>query len=185
MTAVIDQPYVSPSDSLENRMAIASGRHNGGIAGIFVFVLLGLFALMSTLMVLLGAQLYHGTVQHSAVSSEERVLSSYVRTMVRAMDAADCVAVEEEALPDGGTLPVLSFREEFDGDAYVTQLYLWEGSLRELFTDASFDFEPEDGEVIASATRFEPSLTGGLLTIGLGTETGEETLRIALRTAQP
>ena len=33
--------------------------------GVFVFVLLGLFAVMSTLMVLLGAQMYRGTVDRA------------------------------------------------------------------------------------------------------------------------
>ena len=62
--------------------------------GVFVFVLLGLFALMSTLMVLLGAQMYHNTVDLSTANNDGRVLSAYVRSMVRAEDAAQAVTVE-------------------------------------------------------------------------------------------
>ena len=63
--------------------------------GVFIFVLLGLFALMSTLMVLLGAQMYRGTVDRSVKNNDYRVLSAYVRSMVRAEDGAGAGTVEE------------------------------------------------------------------------------------------
>ena len=47
--------------------------------GVFVFVLLGLFAVMSTLMVLLGAQMYRNTVDKTTENNEGRVLTAYVR----------------------------------------------------------------------------------------------------------
>ena len=40
--------------------------------GAFVFVLLGLFAVMSTLMVLLGAQMYRNTVDHATANNQGR-----------------------------------------------------------------------------------------------------------------
>ena len=51
------------------------------VQGVFVFVLLGLFALMATLVVLLGAQMYRGIVDMSTNNANERILTSYVRSM--------------------------------------------------------------------------------------------------------
>ena len=86
--------------------------------GVFVFVLLGAFAVMSTLMVLLGAQMYHRTVEHTDLNNAERVLSAYVRSMVRAYDRTDAISVETH---DG--VVALAMRESFDGEVYVMRLY--------------------------------------------------------------
>ena len=63
-----------------------SGNHKTvqhSMQGVFVFVLLGLFAVMSTLMVLLGAQMYRNTVDHAEANNEGRLLGAYVRSMIR------------------------------------------------------------------------------------------------------
>ena len=155
--------------------------HTGhGMQGVFVFVLLGLFALMSTLMVLLGAQMYRGTVQNAAANNENRLLGAYVRSMVRAEDAAQAVVVEDH---DGA--PALALYEDIDGDAYVTWLYLYEGQLRELFTDVGYGFNPDSGVVVAPANSFEPSLEGGLLTVRMTDDKDRDcTVRVALRCPQ-
>jgi hypothetical protein len=85
--------------------------------GVFVFVLLGLFAVMSTLMVLLGAQMYRNTVDHSTANNEDRVLSAYVRSMIRAEDTSDAMVIGEY---DG--VKALAMREDLDGETYVTWL---------------------------------------------------------------
>ncbi len=151
-----------------------------GMQGVFVFVLLGLFAVMSTLMVLLGAQMYRNTVDRATANNEERVLGAYVRSMVRAEDAADAVGIEEH---DG--VKALALREDYDGEAFVTWLYCWEDQLYEQFTEAEGEFEPQSGTAICSAGSFEPRLEGNLLTIDMTDGKGEpETVMVALRCAQ-
>ena len=148
--------------------------------GAFVFVLLGLFAVMSTLMVLLGAQMYRNTVDHTAANNEGRVLSAYVRSMIRAEDGAQAVAVENY---DG--VQALALREEIEGEEYVTWLYCHEGQLYEQFTGAGRDFVPQSGTVICPAKRFTPVLNGSLLTVYLLDEAGElSEVRVALRCAE-
>ena len=148
--------------------------------GVFVFVLLGLFAVMSTLMVLLGAQMYRNTVDRATANNEDRVLGAYVRSMVRAEDAADAVGIEEH---DGVKAPAL--REDYDGEAFVTWLYCWEDQLYEQFTEAEGEFEPQSGTAICPAGSFEPRLEGNLLTIDMTDGKGEpETVMVALRCAQ-
>jgi len=148
--------------------------------GVFVFVLLGLFAVMSTLMVLLGAQMYRNTVDRSTANNEDRVLSAYVRSMIRAEDTSGAMEIGEY---DG--VKALAMREDLDGEAYVTWLYCYEGQMYEWFTSDDGEFRPESGTAICPAQRFEPSLDNGLLTVNLVNAKGEpETVRVALRCAQ-
>ena len=148
--------------------------------GIFVFLLLGLFAVMSTLMVLLGAQMYHNTVDQTAENNEDRMLSAYVRSMVRAQDAAGAVAVEEQA-----GLKTLALHESLEGEEYVTWLYCYDNQLYEQFTSLGHDFEPEAGTAICPATSFDPQLENDLLTVNMADGTGERFLvQVALRCAQ-
>jgi hypothetical protein len=148
--------------------------------GVFVFVLLGLFAVMSTLMVLLGAQMYRNTVDRSTANNEDRVLGAYVRSMIRAEDTRDAMAVGEY---DG--VKTLAMREDLDGEPYVTWLYCYDGQMYEYFTSDDGTFNPESGTAICPAQRFEPSLENGLLTVDMINGKGEpETVRVALRCAQ-
>lgn len=148
--------------------------------GVFVFVLLGLFAVMSTLMVLLGAQMYRNTVDNSTANNEGRVLSAYVRSMIRAEDTSDAIEIGEY---DG--VKTLAMREDLDGETYVTWLYCYDGHMYEWFTSDDGRFSPESGTAICQAQRFEPRLEDGLLTADMINAKGEsETVRVALRCAQ-
>ena len=148
--------------------------------GIFVFVLLGLFAVMSTLMVLLGAQMYRNTVDRATLNNENRVLGAYVRSMVRAEDSLQAVRVEDH---DG--VKTLALREMLDDEEYVTWLYCYEGSLYEQFTGGGEHFNPLSGTAICPAQGFEPRLEGNLLILEMENGKGEpETVRVALRCDQ-
>lgn len=152
-----------------------------GMQGVFVFVLLGLFAVMSTLMVLLGAQMYRNTVDYAEQNNEDRVLSAYVRSMVRADDAAESVSVEEHE----GVSGTLALRERIGEDEYVTWLYCYEGMLYEQFTSREDEFDPAGGTAICEAQSFEPRLEGSLLTVEMADGRGEPCeVRVALNCAQ-
>ncbi len=153
---------------------------NHSMHGVFVFVLLGMFAVVSTLIVLLGAQMYRNTVDRAASNNEDRVLAAYVRSMVRAEDADRAVTVE----PQNG-ITTLALREDLDGTPYVTWLYCYQDQLYEQFTSEGDDFDPEDGTAICPALGFEPRIEGGLLTVNLKNGNGKaETVRVALRCAR-
>ena len=79
--------------------------------GVFVFMLLGAFAAMSTMMVLLGAQSYRSIVDHATQNNEGRTLGAYVRSMVRAQDADGSVELEQR---DG--MKLLALHETIDGE---------------------------------------------------------------------
>ena len=145
-----------------------------GVQGAFVFVLLGLFALMSTLMVLLGAQMYHATVDHSQYNNGNRIMGAYVRSMIRSMDDG-LISVESP-----GGIPALALREIWEGDEYVTWLYQYDGQLYEQFTDAGEDFNPDRGTRIC----MQAEISDGLLTVNLtGGDDTPCTVQVALRCA--
>ena len=62
------------------------GKSSHAISGVFVFMLLGIFAVFSTVMVLLSAKAYRGVVDKAAMHNSVRVASSYIRTMLRSDD---------------------------------------------------------------------------------------------------
>ena len=150
------------------------------ISQAFVFLLLGVFAVFSTLMVLLSAQMYRGTVDQTDRHNAQRVLSSYVNNVVRSNDSADTISVQQR-----GGLDMLVFGWDIDGERYETMVYCYEGSLRELFVSAEQEFEPDYGEVICEAQKFTPALENNLLSVCLVDGAGtENTLHIALRCSQ-
>lgn len=137
-----------------------SSSHN--ISGVFVFLLLGIFAVLSTMMVLFCVQVYKGTVDRLAEHNTARIAPAYVRSMVRSDDGVDSIAVQEEA---GVTAVVL--RYDYDEDQYLTRIYCYDGALREWFSDASREFLPEDGEEVCPCDSMTAQIAGGLLSINL------------------
>lgn len=142
-----------------------------------MFLLLGVFALFSMLLVLLGAQAYRSGVEQTARHGQERVLQAFVRNAVRADDARGAISVGEM---DG--LPVLTITSELGGERYVKYIYCYEGTLRELFTAEEYGFAPEDGETICRASAFRPAMQDGLIVAEMADEDGKPcTVSIALR----
>ena len=146
------------------------------VSGAFVFLLLGVFAVFSTLLVLLSAQLYRVTMEQTQDHNDQRVLGSYLMNVVRGNDVADAVYVARM-----GETDALCFVLEAEDGCYVTYVYCWDGMLCELFAEAGEEFVPEYGETICPAQAFHPSLDGQLLTMRLRNGRGlEQTLQAAL-----
>ena len=146
------------------------------VSGAFVFLLLGVFAVFSTMLVLLSAQLYRTTVDQTRLHNDRRVLGSYLMNIVRGNDAADAVYVARM-----GETDALCFALEAEDGCYVTYVYCWDGMLCELFAEAGEEFVPEYGETICPAQAFYPSLDGQMLTMRLRNGKGlEQTLQAAL-----
>lgn len=131
-----------------------------GVSGAFVFLLLGVFAVLSTLMVLLSAQLYRVTVDQTRYHNDQRVLGSYLMNVVRGNDAASAVRVAH--YDDTDVLCLVSGEGD---ESYITYVYCWDGTLRELFASAKDAFVPENGERICPAQAFRPEVEGALLTM--------------------
>ena len=151
-------------------------RSTHSISDAFTFLLIGSFAVFSMVIVVLGVRAYRNTEQKTSAHNEYRILSSYVRSMVRAADGNARFRAE---IVDGQR--VLTMEEDYDGDRYLTRLYCYDGKLREWFSDAQNPFDPKDGEEICSAKSFTAEVTEGFLTVRMQSGSGERIdIRIAL-----
>lgn len=143
-------------------------RHHS-IAGVFVFLLLGLFAVFGTVLVLLCSQAYRGTVARTTQHNDARILESIVRHAVRAEDAQGCVHVAEY---DGVT--VLCVADDPEPDSFVTYLYAFDGALCEQYADPADGFVPERGEILAGGvTAFDARIDGQRLDVTMTDAQGE------------
>ena len=146
------------------------------ISGVFVFLVLGIFAVFSTVMVLLGARAYKSTADRAAEHNADRIGMAYVRSMVRGSDEDQCIRVETL---DG--IHTISIRNIYDGDAYVTRLYVYDGKLREWFTEEAEEFVPEFGESVCAMDEMNAEISGQLLKVALRAQDTWTTVDIALR----
>lgn len=133
------------------------GKSSHAISGVFVFLLLGIFAVFSTVMVLMGAKAYRGMVDRSVTHNSIRVASSYIRTMLRSNDESGVLRVEDV---DG--LQTITMENDW-GDIYITRLYLYDGYLREWFAMKEIPFEPKNGETVCVLDSMQSEMKDGLL----------------------
>lgn len=153
---------------------------NHSIAGLFVYLLLGLFAVMSLALVLLGIKTYAAAAEKTRTHNTERILTNYVRTVLRSADGESEIYTEE-----CGGVTVLTVRYGEDEDAYYTRIYAHEGYLCEQFTAADIDFEPENGERLCACAAFTPKIEGSLVTLTFTQDPGtEQTVYVALKTGR-
>ncbi len=159
------------------------------VSGVFVFLLLGLFALSATVMVLLGAQAYRGIAARAEEHNGGRIAAAYVRGKLREADAGGMILTE-----DLNASPVLTVRRE--DEETVTLLFVRDGMLWEwytfedLFEEASFDpvtgaplgnpEDPEDlpGESICPLDEMRFDVEDGLIVASL--RCGEEWTQIKM-----
>ena len=140
-------------------------------------MLLGIFAVSATVMVLLGVRFYRSQTERSADTAQQRILTSYVRSMVRTEDTVGVLGTDTI---DG--VEMLTLTENYDGWEYITRIYTWDGSLREWFSDADYAFDPAQGEVICDAGAFHADMEDGLITVMIEDLKGNPAeVRIAVR----
>ena len=155
------------------------------IQNVFVLLLLSVFAILSTFLVTVGAQLYRNTMDSAEKNNNTRIMTAVVRSAIWAEDGGQ---VETETLQydveDGpsGELTALSILHEYDGEIFVKRLYAYEGWLRESFTEKEMPFNPEYGEELCEIAGFEPAINGKQLTVELETKDHQQsTVKMVLR----
>lgn len=153
-------------------------RHS--ISGAFVFLLLGVFAVFSMLLTVLGAQAYREIIDESSSHTRERIMQTFVRNAVRAQDEADAVSVEEY---DG--VPVLAIHSDIDGEGYTQYIYCWQGELRELLLPRGMRSSLRTVRRFAKRKVLKRRLKTGLLTARMTDAEGTvSTAYIACRSVQ-
>ena len=118
-------------------------KHSANI--VFVLLAATVFAGCVLMVLLFGARGYQGIARSSQERYEKSVPLQFLTTKVRQNDG-NSIRIGEIS-----GIPALFFTEEYDGAAYDTALYAYDGWLRELFYESGLEFAPEDGEKLIEA----------------------------------
>ncbi len=145
---------------------------SGKLTGLMALLVFTVFALCVLRVLLTGAGVYERLVSRGEDQYSSRTTVQYLATRVR--------QAESVAVSDFGGIPALVLEEQAGTAAYVTRVYLYDGYLRELYSAASADLSPGDGEKVLPANSLSLSLENGLLTI----EAGGHTLFLQVRSGK-
>lgn len=180
--------------------------------GLFIFLLLGVFAVMSTMLVLYSARVYNKTVERSERNNIDRIMRSFVSSAARTGDEEGTFYVGFCNTGDGRRVDYIERYDCFtDGDmneqVYVTRLYCDDGKLWETYAPADkeqigrpVDYPTLTGKRTDGAGQEDDSRKGyalwdaiafrvdlsddGLLQASIADKNGVYKVKIALRTSQ-
>jgi hypothetical protein len=150
-------------------------KKNFGLDVVIGLFLLCAFAASLFFTLAAGARIYKdvsGVLERQYTS---RTALGYVTAKLHQSDSAGCVSL--------GTLegvPALIISEAYDGVAYKTYVYCWDGYITELFCPASEPLLPSDGLPVIAAEGLDFSVDGNLLRIDCATSAGTETAYVGL-----
>lgn len=126
---------------------------------VFVLLIFCIFAASVLAVLMLGGSIYKNIADISQQGYDERTCLSYVWSKIKNGDEAGKISIG-----DFNGQNVLMLREEYDGVAYQTIIYYYDGWVRELFFEEGLDFTPEDGTpVIATTSLSFTQLENGLI----------------------
>lgn len=150
-------------------------------------MILLLFAVMAACTVLTlvsSARLYANTVESDAALIASRTAVQFLETKIRNADRQGSVHVHGMDGTPSKTGPVLSLSETTEDTDFRTDLYVYDGSLYEIFTIAGIEIDPECGEEIMDLqdAYFEKTPNG--IVIHVTSDGIERKSFIALRTGQ-
>ena len=153
------------------------------LSGLLALVLFVMFAACILFVLLTGAEVVQKLTHRDQESYDRRTIPQYIATKVRQSDAAGMIFVADfssvEADTQGNTL---FLNCDVEGETYCTRIYCWDGTVRELFSEAGEAFLPEDGEKIMELQGLHFSLENSILYVELEYENGEsEQLVLHLR----
>ena len=99
-------------------------------------LLILLFSVLSLMLVLSGAGVYKNTVENTRYNNQVRATLSYVSNKVRSADSST-IRIEQR-----NNISVLLFTESIEDTVYETMIYVYDGSLREMFSRQGRTFHP-------------------------------------------
>lgn len=142
-------------------------RPGSALQGGFTFALLSCFAVLSLLIVLLGANVYRSVETASGRNETARTALSYIAGKVRSFDAKDMIRVD--ALPEGDVLVLGGL---YGGVRYDTYIYESGGYLCECFARADRGLDKNLGDSLVESYGFSADLADGDLTVSIKDQTG-------------
>jgi len=163
-------------------MNTEKGRTKHSIGALFIFLLIGAFAVFLLLLVLTGVGAYRNTVDGAYRTAQVRTSLGYIANKVRAADQIGGVSVEEWR-----GVQTLLIREWDEDWEYNTRIYYLPngdgapgGGLYENFAFAGDELAHEEDNRIANIASLDMSVENGLLSLRMETEDGQ-TLPLHIR----
>lgn len=155
-----------------------------GLDSVFVLLLFGVFACCLMLVLLTGARSYKSVADRGEVAYEQRICTQYIATKVRHNDYSGGVTVGPFSAEEP-ELSTLFLHQTIEGEDYWVRIYCYDGTVRELFTEANQAMEPEDGQEVMTASALHFTLEEGLLTITAADTAGQiSELSLLLRSGE-
>lgn len=126
--------------------------------GMLLFLIYGMFALLSLFLVVIGAKVYRRVVAVGDENTSVRSSCLYVANKVR-MNSGTVALEQREGIQ------VLVFSETLEDREYESLIYYYNGSLYENYQAAGQEFMPEAGERLSEIDQvvFEEDAPGLLL----------------------
>ena len=153
------------------RAAVTRSRHS--VSGLFIFLLIGMYALFSLLLVLIGVKVYRNVVQSTERNAELRTTIGYLSGRLRATDGV--VELRQE-----GDYTVMCIANALGEADYETRIYYMDldgddhDGLYEEVVDKTEPFDPEMGELITGIGSFQMGQKGDMIELTLDTKEGEK-----------
>lgn len=130
------------------------------IDSLFVLLLFALFIMTAMFITVSEAAAYRKASEQMEERFGKQTCISYITAKIRANNEADKVTVGEL---EG--INALCIKENFDGQNYVTYIYQYEGTVRELFCGADISLPPSAGFALTEAKGLSFEKNGGLFEI--------------------
>lgn len=156
-------------------------RASGGqtINLLFTMLLFLVFVLCALFTVLIGGRVYENISARMEENYTGSVAVNYIANKIRQGDQAGALNVVEF---DG--TPAVELKQEIEDRKYVTWIYYYEGSIRELYTREDSGLGLADGLEIMECEGLSLSKEGRLITIRTTGE-GGGALTLAVRSGGP
>lgn len=126
------------------------------ITDLLALMVFAVFAFCVAAVLLLSARTYNTLTERGSRTYEHRTGTRYLTTRFQ---QAESVYPE-----DFCGLSAMTVRDEINGKNYLTRVYLYEGTVRELFSGENAKVFPEDGQVVMEAQALSFLAQDGLLT---------------------
>lgn len=136
-------------------------RRNAGIFDTLIgLLLMCVFSACALLVLASGARIYKEISDNLEGQYTGRTAVSYIATKLRSSQNA--------RIGELGGQEALVMREEDEDGVFVTYIYMYDGSLCELYCYEGDDFLPSDGERLMKLDSVAFSTSGGLFTVECG-----------------
>ena len=116
---------------------------------LFMLVLFSIFAIMSVMLIFIGANVYGKIIETQEINGNNRMILSYITNKIRTCQSDNGIFIENK---DGTEVLVITTGE---GDAvYETLIFEDDGKLKEATIEIGDEYNLEFGEVLASVSDF-------------------------------